>query len=94
MRKPLSALDKAKSPLSESEKQDWLAPLDVMNDLMGLSKQVTFRSSYDTIISVWNDLNVDPTIWDEVTNQKGIPIDHHWNKISIKAEEINYKRAI
>jgi hypothetical protein len=45
MRKPLSALSEYNKPLSNQEKQEWLAPLDIINDYMALAKQVTYRDT-------------------------------------------------
>lgn len=66
IRKPMSSLSEYNAPMSDGQKKEWLAPLEVMNDSMALSKQVTYRSDSETIISKWNTLKVDSEVWKKV----------------------------
>ena len=100
LRKPLSQAPTT-AALDDKQKQEWLAPLDVWNDSMVLSKQVTYRNPSETIISKWNTLPVDIPVWKELicetygcTLKEAEDMKDHWNDISLEAYNVNYERTV
>ena len=99
-------MKEAKFPLTNEEKREWLAPFDVWCDSMALSKQVTYRSDLETIVSKWNTQKVNRDMWNETLKHlQSHPckyrdpvelsdFEDHWNKISLEAYDINYNRTV
>lgn len=90
--KPLSYVDTAvENPnnfdlygnLKDSVKQEWFAPLEIFNNSMGLTKQVTFRSDEDNLVSSWNEIGLQRSrkeIWSDWFKKNEDRIFSHFKK--------------
>ena len=102
LRKPLSEFPN--KVMSDADKQEWMAPLQVITDSMLLSKQVTFRKDPETIVSQWVRTPVDQTVWKRLVDEyeqkhnggkdSGMrEYENFWNSVCIEANEASMKRS-
>ena len=64
MRKPLS--DLPSHQLSEEEKKEWFLHHQSIKDYLSLQKVVTYKEDEFSILSGWNDLDIDDAVWAKV----------------------------
>lgn len=106
LRKPLKEFPN--HPLTDLQKQQWLAPKEVINDSMILSKQVTFRKDSETIVSQWGRNDIDNKLWNEMRkkdierrqqNGENVPdykfedYENYWNDVCVEADHRNSLRS-